>query len=103
MKKDIEDLITGIRHRYEELTEKEKRAYEKHLASLARFHNEPMDYPDITEIEFPKDIHVAYAVCHPDCGAKEFILDGSTQRCHYCGGEMFRTETRRYKKDEGKD
>ena len=56
-----------------------------------------MDYPDPGAVSFPEAIHIAYAVCHPECGAREFIVDGSTQECQYCGGGlMFRTEVREY-------
>ena len=97
MTKDIERLITEIRNRHEELTEKERKTYEMHLESLARFHMEPMDYPEVNEIDFPESIHVAYAVCHPECGTKEFIVEGGTQECQKCGGLMFRQETKEYK------
>ena len=54
------------------------------------------DYPDVQEIEFPEEMPIAYAVCIPACGHAEFIVDGSTQICTYCGGSMFRTLVRRY-------
>jgi hypothetical protein len=54
-----------------------------------------MDYPEVTA-NFPKAIHIAYAVCHPDCGTEELIVDGSTQLCQRCGRLMFRTEVKEY-------
>jgi hypothetical protein len=36
-------------------------------------------------------------VCHPECGAREFIVDGSTQECSHCGGSMFRSDTAEYR------
>ena len=49
------------------------------------------DYPVVKNIEFPEFIQVAFAVCTKSCGTREFIVDGSTQRCQYCGNLMFRT------------
>jgi len=56
------------------------------------------DYPDVPEgsVHFPQELHVAFAVCGKECGRAEFIVDGSTQICAYCGNPMFRTEVRRY-------
>ena len=30
-------------------------------------------------MSFPERLHVAFAVCHPECGATEFVVDGSTR------------------------
>ena len=56
------------------------------------------DYPkvDVNLIKFPKEIYIAFAVCRKECGNKEFIFDGETQVCEYCGHQMFRTEERKY-------
>ena len=56
------------------------------------------DYPDVddTAIQFPPSIDIAYAVCSKECGHAEFIVDGSTQVCYYCGKLMFRTAIRQY-------
>ena len=54
------------------------------------------DYPEVDHIDFPKEIHIAYAVCGRECGNREFIVDGQTQVCEYCGKLMFRTEVRKY-------
>ncbi len=56
------------------------------------------EYPDVPKgsVEFPDRIHIAYAVCRNDCGAREFIVDGSTQRCQRCGNLMFRTDVAEY-------
>jgi len=51
-------------------------------------------------VEFPKEIYVAFAICGKKCGNKEFIIDGQTQVCQYCGKLMFRTEVKRYILDE---
>ena len=71
-----------------------------HLRSLARWHREPADYPDVAPPSFPIFVDVAYAVCHPECGAQEFIIEGSTQECQHCGGLLFRIDSRRYVLDE---
>lgn len=56
------------------------------------------DYPEIPDgsVVFPKVIHVAYAVCTKECGTREFIVDGSTQRCQVCGELMLRTDVSEY-------
>ncbi|MBL4932367.1 hypothetical protein [Clostridium paridis] len=48
------------------------------------------------EIKFSKEIYIAYAVCSKQCGNVEFIVDGSSQVCQYCGKMMFRTEVKEY-------
>ena len=55
------------------------------------------DYPKAKHVEFPELIYVAFAVCTRKCGIREFIVDGSTQRCQTCGKLMFRTETAKYR------
>lgn len=59
----------------------------------------PLDqYIDITDdIDFPDKISIALAVCSKDCGNTEFIVDGSSQVCQYCGKLMFRTSVKDYK------
>jgi len=54
------------------------------------------EYPEVTSVEFPKEIHVSYAVCGKKCGNKRFMVDGQSQVCQYCGRLMFRTEVRKY-------
>lgn len=54
------------------------------------------DYPDVENVNFPDEIFIAYAVCGKECGNREFIVDGQTQVCEYCGKQMFRTEVRKY-------
>lgn len=93
---EIDELLSMVRRRYDELkTDRIRNDFTTHLRSLARYHNEPMDYPDLTAA-FPDRIHIAFAVCHPECGAAEFIVDGNTQKCQYCGGTMFRLEVHEY-------
>ncbi len=64
----------------------------------------PIDeYPKIALFEFPKEIHIAYAVCGTQCGNREFIVDGQTQVCEFCHKQMFRTEVRKYTLCENPD
>ena len=51
---------------------------------------------DDNKVVFPKDIYVAYAVCSKECGNAEFIVDGSSQICQYCGKSLFRTVVKKY-------
>ena|SRR5437667_12575142 len=48
-------------------------------------------------VSFPERLPVAFAVCHPECGAREFIVDGSTQECQQCGANMFPTDVAEYR------
>ena len=56
------------------------------------------DYPKVKakSVRFPQELSIAFAVCSKKCGALQFIVDGSTQVCEYCGGLMFRTEVCEY-------
>lgn len=56
------------------------------------------DFPDVKpkDVAFPETIFVAFAVCTKQCRARQFIVDGSTQVCEYCGQNMFRTEVAEY-------
>lgn len=56
-------------------------------------------YPKVRKIDFPKSLPIAYAVCADRCGNRQFIVDGSTQVCEYCGRLMFRTLTQTYSLD----
>lgn len=56
------------------------------------------EYPKVESVSFPKKISIAYAVCSKTCGNKEFIVDGQSQVCQYCGKLMFRTEVQEYNK-----
>ena len=55
-------------------------------------------YQDVNDIAFPEEIPIAYAVCSKSCGNKEFIVDGQSQVCQYCGKLMFRTLVKEYVK-----
>ena len=53
-------------------------------------------YQEPGKIRFPRKLTVAFAVCSKKCGARQFIVDGGTQVCEYCGRSMFRTEIATY-------
>ncbi len=92
-----DELLCRIIRRYSELgpSKSRRESFLWHVESLATWENESMDYPDL-EVEFPTEVTVAYAVCHPDCGVREFIVEGSTQECQRCGRNLFRLESRKY-------
>ena len=98
MTDNIDDILKAIKDKHDQLSDSknERDKFINHLKALERWRDEPMDYPEINEVDFPDKIHIAYAVCHPECGAREFIVDGSTQECQYCGSLMFRTEVAEY-------
>ena len=54
------------------------------------------DYPDVTAVAFPEEIHIAFAVCGKQCGNQEFIVDGQTQVCQRCGKLMYRTFVQKF-------
>jgi hypothetical protein len=60
------------------------------------------NYPEVDSVTFPKEINIAYAVCGKRCGNREFIVDGQSQVCQYCGRLMFRTEISTYVAKKGK-
>ncbi|MBK1869986.1 hypothetical protein [Taklimakanibacter albus] len=94
---EIEHLLSRIKDRYAQIKHDESRRerFLLHLESLGRWENEPMDYPDVTP-EFPETVYVAYAVCHPNCGTRDLIIDGGTQECQRCGSSMFRLSAKLY-------
>ena len=99
MANDLKKIFDEIEERYSTLNNScDKESFIANLKTVALWHDEPMDYIEPKEINFPESLHIAYAVCHPECGVQEFIVDGSTQRCQHCGGLMFRTEVIEYKK-----
>jgi hypothetical protein len=100
MDKKIEELIQKIREHAAKIMEhksaSKRERFLLHLESLGHWENEPKDYPEDTKANFPETVHVAYAVCHPNCGRQELIIEGSTQECQDCGQNMFRIETKEY-------
>ncbi len=65
---------------------------------MEKFEAYPLDeYPKVSEVNFPRELKITYAVCGKECGNREFIVDGQSQVCQYCGKLMFRTEVRTYR------
>ena len=95
---ELEELLTRVRKRYTQLRNGscQQTSFLAHVRSLATWEQDTGSYPDAAA-EFPNEIYIAYACCQPDCGVKEFVVDGSTQECQHCGRLMFRTEVRKYK------
>ncbi len=102
MPHDIDVLLEAVRERHVQFgpDDEGKKRLLDHLRNLVRLDEEPLDYDQDCTGEFPERIPVAFAVCHPECGRREFIVDGSTQACQRCGGLMFRAETRWYWRDD---
>ena len=70
---------------------------------LNNFESYPIDEYIAVEsenVKFPESIDIAYAVCSKECGNIEFIVDGSSQVCQYCGKLMFRTIVKKYLKEK---
>lgn len=95
----LEELIDKIRVRAAQVlkdkSSSKRASFLMHLESLGHWGQEPEDYPDAPP-SFPETVQVAYAVCHPNCGRQELIVEGSTQECQHCGQLMFRVETKEY-------
>jgi hypothetical protein len=95
---ELSELFSRIADRFRELRNGGSRqSLLAHIRSLTRWEQEPNDYGDV-QIAFPERIAIAVAVCHPECGRAELIVDGSTQECQRCGGLMFRTEITEYRR-----
>ncbi len=99
--KDIDELLEGVKKRYFEVASEFAEVYREslvaHVKSLASWYKPSKQPPPEIPARFPSTIAVAYAVCHLGCETKEFIVDGSTQECQYCGSLMYRMETAEYK------
>ncbi len=99
MDKKIEELIQRVREHAAKIMEhksaSKRERFLLHLESLGHWENEPNDYPE-SKPAFPETVHVAFAVCHPNCGRQELIVEGSTQECQRCGQLMFRVDSKEY-------
>lgn len=99
MTHDFTQLFEDIEKQYSKLKNScDKKSFVSSLKAIARWNEEPNDYKEPKEIQWPSSLQIAYAVCHPECGVEELIVDGSTQKCQRCGSLMFRTEVAEYKK-----
>jgi hypothetical protein len=99
MADDLDALFGAIRARLEQLGPQPRRreSFLAHLRSLGRWEADATDYQQPGGVSFPERLHVAFAVCHSECGVREFIVDGSTQECQTCGANMFRTDVAEYR------
>jgi hypothetical protein len=97
MTAELDSLFERIRTRYAEIREgsAQQGSFLAHVRALGDWERESRDYPDVVG-EFPETLPIAYAVCHPDCGTEQFIVEGSTQECQRCGRLMFRNATKEY-------
>jgi len=95
---ELESLLDAIKKRFHQFRKGscQQESMLDHIRSLGRWEQDSGDYPEVAGVEFPEIIHIAYAVCHPDCGVREFIVDGSTQECQHCGRLMFRSDVVEY-------
>lgn len=103
---ELETLLEGIRKRFAELDDDrcQRSVFLNHLKSLTIFGQEPNDYESPDAAELPRELEIAFAVCHPACGNQAFVVvEGGPQSCDCCGGTMLPVETRIYrkKKQEG--
>ena len=89
---ELDNLLLAARKRFSQLTDDDcqRRAFLNRLRSLGRFDAEPVDYVEPEEAFLPKELEIAFAVCHPECGNQAFIvLEGGPQCCDRCGGTMY--------------
>ena len=89
----LDDLLDAVRRRYVELRASEHRQARllAHLESPSHWEADTQDYPSPDTVPFPKRMRITYPACHPECGTREFIVEGSTQECRRRGALMFRT------------
>ncbi|MCM2357502.1 MAG: hypothetical protein NDI77_05090 [Geobacteraceae bacterium] len=98
---ELDQLLAALRQRCSELTDDrcQRKVFLKRLKNLVRFGAEPMDYPEPEGVELPKELEVALAVCHPECGNQALVVvEGGPQGCDCCGGTMYPTEVATYRK-----
>ena len=87
----LEPLLQAIRQRFSQLTDDDcqRRLFLNRLKTLGCFGAEPRDYQEPDHAELPKELEIAFAVCHPECGNQAFVvLEGGPQGCDRCGGTM---------------
>ena len=104
-----ETLFASIRKRYLDLQGGDASRLQSFLSHVENLGVWEADGSFDTIIEaratFPETLFVAFATCHVDCGAAEFIVEGSTQECQRCGRLPFRHTSKEYaiKNSEGPD
>lgn len=88
---DFELMLEAIRQRFALLTDKscQRQVFLNHMRTMAVFGDEPADYVVPEAAELPKELEIAYAVCHPACGNQALVvIEGGPQNCDCCGGTM---------------
>jgi len=89
---ELDNLLLAVRQRFSQLTDDDcqRRSFLSRLRALGRFDAEPMDYEEPEDAFLPKELEIAFAVCHPECGNQAFIvLEGGPQCCDRCGEMMY--------------
>lgn len=97
----LEEALAAVRQRYAELTDAQcgRRIFLNRLRSLGRFDAEPNDYETPAAAELPKELEIAFAVCHPECGNQAFVVvDGGPQSCDRCGSTLYPVAFAAYRK-----
>ena len=79
---EVESLLEAIRQRFVRLTDGDcqRKVFLNRLRTLGQFDAEPLDYQEPDVAELPKELEIAYAVCHPECGNQAFVvIEGGPQ------------------------
>ena len=100
MNGELEPLLEAISKRFAQLTDDkcQRRIFLNHLRTLSLFGAEPVDYEEPEVTEMPKELEIAFAVCHPECGNQAFVvIEGGPQGCDCCGGTMLPVQIRTYR------
>ena len=93
MPDDFDELFAKIRVRHASFRNScDREQLGAHVRSLAG--EDRAGQTDVPAPPFPQEVDVTFATCA--CGAREFIVEGSTQECQHCGALMFRHESRKY-------
>ena len=93
---DWNKILEDIKIRYSELQSSERKdRFLSHFINLSEWEKQ-QHYNFEEGIKFPESVFVWLAVCAPECGERNFIVDGSTQECQHCGRLMYRVEGRDY-------
>lgn len=97
---DLEPMLEALRLRFSQLTDDDcqRRLFLNRLRTLGSFGAEAVDYQEPEEADLPKELEIAFAVCHPECGNQAFlIIEGGPQCCDRCGGTMLAVKFGNYR------
>jgi hypothetical protein len=87
-----DELLEQVKTRFNQLDDArcQRRVFLNRLRALVSFGAEKMDYEVPAEMELPKELEIALAVCHPECGNQAYVVvDAGPQSCDCCGGTMY--------------